>query len=326
VGLWQIDADTLARSRFVISPLCETVASLIALQHATAAHPGERAWLNAHLPAYRERLGADPVTALLIRSAFRRRWYADFLTPTPSGEGDPSFEEELTRVRQTAPEAAREDLTVSLDGPLPPELHRSDLPVRAADLLEWVWTETVSPHWPRRRRLLEADILARTRQLSLGGWAAALGDFRPSTRWLGDGHLQIHLHDYPPLSLSGARLMFVPTTPDWGWASWEGDRYALMYPCAGVLAEEDQTPASDALGRLLGSARANVLVLLASPKSTTQLVALTGQRLGSVGRHLRILLDAGLVRRRRVGRSVLYYRTETGDAVVAGRRADGSEH
>jgi len=57
-------------------------------------------------------------------------------------------------------------------------------------------------------------------------------------------------------------------------------------------------------------------VLLESPKSTTQLVALTGQGLGSVGRHLKILLDARLVQRRRAGRSVLYYRTAAGDTLL----------
>jgi DNA-binding transcriptional ArsR family regulator len=323
VGLWQIDADTLAGSRFVISALSETISSLIALHHGTASHPGERRWLHTHLPAYRKRLSDDPVTALLIRSAFRQRWYADFLTPTPPGEGDPSFAEELTRIRDTPPEAAHANLTVSLGGPLPPELQRSDLPTRAADLVEWVWTETVSPYWPRRRQLLEADIIARTRQLSLGGWTAALDDMRPNTRWLGDGRMQIHMHDYPPHELSSARLLFVPTTPTWGWASWEADRYALVYPCSAVLAEPDQAPASQALGRLLGPARANILVLLAAPKSTTQLVALTGQHLGSVGRHLKILLEAGLVHRRRAGHSVLYYRTDMGDALAASPQEDG---
>ncbi|PLW71685.1 transcriptional regulator, partial [Streptomyces sp. DJ] len=65
--------------------------------------------------------------------------------------------------------------------------------------------------------------------------------------------------------------------------------------------------------------RAAVLCLLGTPMSTTQLVALTGQGLGSVGRHLRVLLDAGLVRRRRAGRSVLYYRTDTGEVLVGAR-------
>ena len=42
MGWWQVNADTLARSRFVISPLAETTASLLALERGTAAHPGER--------------------------------------------------------------------------------------------------------------------------------------------------------------------------------------------------------------------------------------------------------------------------------------------
>lgn len=43
---------------------------------------------------------------------------------------------------------------------------------------------------------------------------------------------------------------------------------------------------------------------------------MTGQGLGSVGRHLRVLLDAGLVERRRAGRSVLYARTAAGEVLV----------
>lgn len=78
----------------------------------------------------------------------------------------------------------------------------------------------------------------------------------------------------------------------------------------------DRAVVPESLGRLLGPARAGVLVRLDTPKSTTQLVALTGQALGSVGRHLRILLDAGLAGRRRSGRSVLYFRTEAGDVLV----------
>jgi len=36
-----------------------------------------------------------------------------------------------------------------------------------------------------------------------------------------------------------------------------------------------------------------------------------------VGRHLKILLDAGLLERRRAGRSVLYYRTAVAESLVA---------
>ncbi|MGC5014549.1 ArsR family transcriptional regulator [Streptosporangium sp. DT93] len=319
MGWWEVNADTLAGSRFVVSPLAETTTCLIALERARAAHPGERRWLDDHLAGYRARLAADPVTALLVRAALGRSWIADFLTLAPSGEGSPGFEEELERVRRTQPETARADLEMTLQGPVPAALHRSDLPERAARLLEWVWEETVLPYWPRRRRVLEADILARTDRLTQGGWAAVLGGMRPGTRWLGGNRLQINTQDRPPQELAGVRLMFVPVTRGHGWVAWSAGtpvpRYALVYPCSGALAEPDLT-APEALGRLLGPARAGVLVLLGTPMSTSQLVALTGQGLGSVGRHLRILLDAGLVRRRRAGRSVLYQRTSAGETLV----------
>ena len=50
MGWWQISADTLAGSRFVLSPLSETLASLRLLHAARAAHstpicpPTGRGW------------------------------------------------------------------------------------------------------------------------------------------------------------------------------------------------------------------------------------------------------------------------------------------
>jgi DNA-binding transcriptional ArsR family regulator len=58
-----------------------------------------------------------------------------------------------------------------------------------------------------------------------------------------------------------------------------------------------------------------------APRSTSQLVALTGYGLGSVGGHLAVLRDAGLVTRRRAGRSVLYVRTPLGNRLVAATTA-----
>lgn len=85
MGLWQINADTLAGSRFVVSPLAETVSALNSLERARAGHPGERAWLDVHLPAYRARQAADPVAARLVPAALGGSWNADFITPTPTG-------------------------------------------------------------------------------------------------------------------------------------------------------------------------------------------------------------------------------------------------
>ncbi|PZT77886.1 hypothetical protein [Streptomyces sp. AC1-42W] len=173
------------------------------------------------------------------------------------------------------------DLQVALGDPVPERLHRPGLAGHFADLLEWIWTTAVRPDWDRRRRIIEADIVARTGQLGRGGWATMLDAMRPGMRWLGEGRLQVNPYDYPPRELSGKRLLFVPVTPGMGWVSWAADRNAVIYPCSGVLAEQDPAPVSDALGALLGPARARVLVLLNTPKNTTQLVALTGQGLAS---------------------------------------------
>ncbi|MBW8702749.1 hypothetical protein MBT84_24425 [Streptomyces sp. MBT84] len=225
-------------------------------------------------------------------------------------------------MRTASPAVARAHLTVSLRGPLPARLDRDDLPERAAELLTYVWTRTVRPYWDRRRRILEADVVARTAQFGRGGWAAAVDTLRPGrTRWLGGNRLQVNLHEYPPREISGAELLFVPVTPQTGWVSWEEtDRYAVVYPCAGVLAQGPRTEVPESLGTLLGPARAGVLVLLDSPMSTSQLVAVTGQGLGTVGRHLKVLLDARLVDRRRTGRSVLYSRTAAGEVLVTAQR------
>ncbi|GAA2592830.1 transcriptional regulator [Actinomadura fulvescens] len=308
MGWWQVNADTLARGHFVISPLAETTAALKTLHHATPAHPRERAWLDTHLPAYRRRLAADPVTALLVHAALGPTWNATFLTPAPVPGA--TFDQELTRVRATPPGTARTDLGPSLRGPLPTALDRDDLPERAADLLTWIWTRTVHPTWPHRRRALEADIIARTTHLGHGGWAAALGDLRPGMRWLGGDRLQITTHDHPPRHLTGDQLVFVPVTPHRTWLAWDDHRSAVVYPCSATR----RTPA--ALAALLGPRRAAVLTLLDTPKSTTQLTTLTGHGLGTIGRHLKILLDAHLIQRRRAGHSVLYHRTATGDALV----------
>ncbi len=316
MGEWNIAADVLARSRFAVSPLQETVAAVVSL-HGGRTMPGLKGWAAAHRPVFRDHLARDAFTAQLIAAAFRPTVFADFMV-IPPARSDRTFHDELRRVRETPAEVALADLARQLIGRVPADLVRDDLAERAADLLEWVWTHTVRPDWPRRQRMFQADIVARTHALSTDGWAAALVGMRPGLQWLGDGRLRINAYDNPVRDLVDAELMFIPTTtPGRGWVCWEEPaRYAVTYPCAGALADTGGGGHPEALGRLLGPARASILTQLDVPLSTSQLVALTGFGLGSVGGHLRILLDAGLVRRTRSGRSVLYYRTRLGDELV----------
>jgi DNA-binding transcriptional ArsR family regulator len=112
----------------------------------------------------------------------------------------------------------------------------------------------------------------------------------------------------------------VPVHSHDAWVAWDQpERYAIVYPVVGAQASPGAGE-SGGLTRLVGGNRARVLTLLDEPHSTSQLAVLTGLPLGSVGNHLRVLLDAGTVLRRRSGREVLYWRTSLGDALVAAGR------
>jgi DNA-binding transcriptional ArsR family regulator len=310
VGIWLIDADVLAGSRFRISPLAETVATLGVLAGLRPHRPGQLARPAEQRAAFRARMADDAVGRAFLKAALLPTWLSDILCPPPE-EDEHTFDDEMERIRTASPAALRADLAGN-----DPTLNVPDLPSRISAVLDWVWAETVEPDWQRRERAFEADIIARTRRLSTSGWASALDDMRPGMRWLGEGQLQINAYDYPPLDLTNGQLLFIPTTSARGWVGWRRPhRYSVVYPCAGLLAE-GQRSAPGALRRLIGPARATLLSLLDNPMSTTQLVSVTGFALGAVGNHLRILLDAQLVRRRRAGRSVLYYRTPDGNRLI----------
>lgn len=310
MGIWLINADVLAGSRFRTSALAETIASLLVLAERLPNRPGQLTLPAELRAAFQARLADDPVGRAFLKGALLPRWLANFLCPPPRDD-ERTFDDEMHRIRTASSAVLRADLAGD-----DPALDVPDLSDRIADVLDWVWTEAVEPDWQRREQAFEADIIARTRRLSTSGWASALDDMRPGMRWLAKGRLQINAYDYPPHDLTDGQLLFIPTTGARGWVGRRRPHlYSIVYPCAGLLAEGRPT-APDALHRLIGPARATLLNLLDNPMSTTQLVSVTGFALGSVGNHLKVLLDAQMVRRRRAGRSVLYYRTPDGDRLI----------
>ena len=318
MGVFVVDADVLARARFGTSRLVETTAAMGVLCRSDVL-PWHRDWREAHLAAWRERLAADPVAAAVVAHAHGRSWIADFLTVPPPAP-DLSLDEELAHLEQLTDEQVRGDLAFVRE-PLPPEASATGLAATVADLLRWVWDSTVRPEWPRRRRVLQADVVARTARLSTEGWSGVLRDLAPGVRWLGDGRLQVNEGRFPPRDIRGGDLLFFAAHSRGGSVQWRlPDRYALVYPVSGsAAAAHAAVPGS--LARLLGPTRARVLVQAHAPVRTSALTALTGLRLGSVGGHLRVLLDAGLLERRRAGPEVLYWCSEAGASLLAAGRA-----
>jgi DNA-binding transcriptional ArsR family regulator len=313
VGEVIVDADVLARTRFGTSQLAETLAGLGILR-STAVQPWHLDWQRTHLPALRERLAGDPVAAAIVRCAFGRTWTADFLTVPPRAP-DLELDEELEHLESLDDVRIRADLEF-VSGPLPPELGSRGLAGAAADLLRWTWDETIRPEWARRRRVLHADVLARTARLSTEGWSGVLDDLAPGVRWLENGRLQVNPHPYPPRDIRGRDLVLIAAHARGSSLSWHlPDRYALVYPVRGVFAG-GPAPLPEPLVRLLGRTRARILARLGTPAGTSSLAAELRLPVGSVGGHLRVLLDAGLLERRRSGREVLYRWSDAGQALV----------
>jgi DNA-binding transcriptional ArsR family regulator len=318
MAVWQIPVDLLARSRFTISPMTDTVAALRALH--SPRRPWQHAWRRPHLAAYHGMLARRPVVRALLAAAFAPRWTADFLTLAPTAPG-PTFAEELAAVAGRTDEQIRADLR-GTGLPLDDVLSADGLTREVVYLLDWVWTHTVRPEWPAREQRLRADVVARTARLSAEGWEGVFPDLAGAMQWLGDGRLRVNDYPAPPLPLDRAeQLVFVPAHCVRGWVVWDQPtRFGMVYPARGVLAGT-ALPAPDGLDRLIGPNRAAILRLLSTPVSTSHLAALTGLSLGSVGDHLRVLLEAGIVVKRRSGREVLYWRTPLG-AALAGATTD----
>ena len=80
--------------------------------------------------------------------------------------------------------------------------------------------------------------------------------------------------------------------------------------------ERQQVTTSAALVGTLGRVRAQLLTVLDEPASSTELGVRFGVTTSAAGQHLRALRAAGLVSSTRYGRSVLYLRSELGNALV----------
>ena len=309
-----VDADTLANARFGTSQLTETVSALKMLR--APVEPWYRAWKDAHAAEFGRQLRRNPVWAGIVASAFGRSWVADFITVPPL-EPDQQLEDELELLTSLDDDRIRADLSV-VRTPLPDVLLSSQgLAEQAADLMRWVWTATVEPDWPRRLRVLQADVVSRTSRLSEQGWSGVLRGLGPDVRWLGDGRIQVNRWNYPVTDVRGCDLMFIAAHTQRVNVSWrKPDRFALTYPVTGIFAETE--PPGEPLVQLLGRNRARILAEAAEPVSTTLLVATTGLSLATISDHLRVLTDAGLLERRRSGRSVLYWQSDTGRRVARG--------
>jgi DNA-binding transcriptional ArsR family regulator len=328
---FELDVRDLAWTRFSISPLGETVHSLLAVSDPSF-HALQLPWLRRVRPRL-DRLDIALLLSLVGPTRGRDRFVsgpsralADFLTPRPTRFA-PRFEDELAIVGATPAAMVRRDLRAThapdpVPGALAGVTRPGNRPVlalrdRICDELARYHDRVIAPSWPEMRSVLEADTTYRARQLTTGGARLLFADIHPNLRWR-DGVLEIEeMISEHTVKADGRGLQLMPSifavkpapplVPE--------EPPALTYPSRGVgtLWSPPPAGASQALVSLIGSPRAQLLEMLAEPLPTIEIARRLKVTPSAVSQHLKVLHDTGLVTRARAGRQVLYRRTALGD-------------
>lgn len=318
----EVGMRDLASIRFAVSPLWEAVASVRVVKKP------ER--FPTHLPWFRQvqpRLStvdwgllADlvPVPTVVIPS---------FVCPPPP-ISQPTLELELAALTATPPETVRACLD-ELPEPRSPRLAAlyADPPAGLARLASAVTAyvdAAIAPYWPRMRTLLEREVLVGAGRMAADGVQGLLNQIDRHVFW-DNGTLYVdHVTRAGAVDLNGRGLLLVPSVfcgaRVWSNLTEQAAQPLLRYPAraVGTLWERGSAPASTALARVLGRTRATLLHELAVPSATTDLARRCDLTAGTVSHHLTALRDAGLVFTRRVGRFLLYARTSSAEALIAG--------
>jgi DNA-binding transcriptional ArsR family regulator len=318
-------AEDLAQTRLACSPLWETIESL-RMRQDPAAFAVHEEWVRVS----EERLRGFDFSELL-ELVPPVGYIPDFLTPPPQAPM-PSIADELAELEATPAAQVRVDLADRF-GPeaTAPEHVRRWLarPAEARDhiveLLREYWERAVAPDWPRIRALHEAELESRARQQARQGTGHLLGDLHPAIAWRA-GTLRVRGRRAGRVALGGRGLVVISSVFVWPLAcsmvapQWQP---ALVYPPRGVgsLWAPEPRDGAVALEALLGRTRAAVLRRLAAPCTTTDLARDLDLTAGAVSLHLTVMHHAGLLVRRRAGRSVLYGLGAVGEALLSSARA-----
>jgi DNA-binding transcriptional ArsR family regulator len=317
--LLRLSPTAMSRCRFAVSQLAETLGSLIAL-HRPCTDPWLAPWYARHQVGYRAWLEQDVVASGLMPLVAATKWMPDVVALPPAGGMRTRLADELVVVAAHSDEDVRSTIAEAVAASWKPQdtgwLALDGLGPRVAAVIEEGWERFVAPDWPRRRAVIERDIMHRAGLLAAYGWKHAVENLTRLSTWVGDDAILFSHQDWPDRWITDDGLIFVPQTAGGGW--WTCERppqYAFVYPARGPAVQAD--PEADALSALLGPGRARVVRELARPATSTQLAHALEVSLGTVSTHLAVLRDADMVVGARVGRSVVYRLTDRGDRLVA---------
>lgn len=318
-----LSAGAVARIRIAVSCLWEVAASVRVLRHS-GNDPVHLPWVRKVRP---QLVAASVIGAgggllwQLIPAA--PRYLPDFLTPAPAGL-IPDLDAELAVLRATPAKRVRADLDLYSDRRSPAVADLYTDPEtglrRLADEIAEYWRIALAPDWPRIQILLDAEVHHRARRLAEDGTGGLLNDLHQQVRWDEDTLSISQRYCSAEDVADGGGLVLIPSVFVWPSVLSITTTVSpqLAYPVRGVgMLWERRPQASDPLTAVLGRGRAQLLVEMRSPVSTTELARRTGLSAGGVSQHLATLRAAGLVVTQRHGRTVLNTRTAIAEALLA---------
>ncbi|WP_030208236.1 helix-turn-helix domain-containing protein [Streptomyces sp. NRRL S-87] len=313
--------------RFAVSPMWQ-VGTSFRLLRSGAADPVHHRWLEQVRP----RLAAAGLDRGWLAELIPPSGYVpDFLNPAPPGPA-PTPADELAAITATPPERLRRDLDHLRhhQGALGERLralhadpHRVE---HLAQEIQAYWELALAPYWARIRALLDADVRHRARQVAEHGAGHLLDDLHPLASWHDDVLRLVRRPHTLSRATAGSGLLLVPCAfkgPGLSTRVAPPDPPQLAYRARGTGTLWEPRPAAGtaALAAVLGRTRTLLLTELDAPATTTELAARTGASMAAVSQNLSALRDAGFVTAHRTGRTVLYARTKTADAVLAAHAA-----
>ncbi|MEV7440046.1 DUF5937 family protein [Streptomyces sp. NPDC091204] len=307
----RLSAAEVARVRFAVSPLAETVLGVrAALGHG--GHAVHRGWVREARPV----LAAEPELPLL--RALVGGCLPSFLFPAPRVRL-PALDDELAELRATPHAVYATECATALGARSAARLPDPSCALsRITGALRRCHDRLIAPHWGRMRAVLDADVSKRALVLIDGGVEGLFAGLHGDIAWR-EGELLVHGRRRPEASpctveACGHGLVLLPSV--FGWPDVLVDQSpvtaaTIRYPAHGVgLLWEQPPPTPGGLEAVMGPTRAALLTALAEPLTTPALATRLGVTPSAVSQHLGALRNAGLVSTQRLGRGALHLRTE----------------
>jgi AcrR family transcriptional regulator len=268
--------QALTHMRMAVSPLAELLGTLMSAERRVGPYTGTRLSVEDRrvLSAFRAWRGTTDQRAGFVDLISHTKLLPAFVGVVPPADGEARIDTELAQIARTPPAEMATQIRESVQSAWTDQdlawTGHPDLPHALVGALWEAWTALVAPDWSRRRSVLDREIAFRTARVAAHGWDGAIEDMGRSVGWEDPGVL-IHAPRMEGTVEVGDHFCFVPIAQtDGNWMCDVPVGHALVYGARGTRAPADRD-VGRALGRLLGTGRAGVLLALDMPATPTGL-------------------------------------------------------